>query len=76
MWNMKAPSEQQHGQVGDQEGQPDTRRASKKSRRGMGVATNHFSSLPIRKLTSRKPTPQSPPPIVLRPIRPGIRKSI
>ena len=51
-------------------------RASKKSRRGMGVATNRLSSLAIRKLTSKKPMPQSPPPMALSPIKPGIRKSM
>ena len=51
-------------------------RASRKSRRGIGVATNRLSSLAIRKLTSRKPMPQSPPPMAFSPIKPGIRKSM
>ena len=43
---------------------------------GMGVAMNRFKSFAMRKLTKRKPTPHRPPPIVLRPIKPGIKKSI
>ncbi len=50
--------------------------ASRKSRRGIGVAANRLSSLPIRKFTSRNPTPHRPPPIVFWPIRPGMRKSM
>ena len=50
--------------------------ASRKLRRGIGVAMNRFNSLAIRKFTIRNPTPQSPPPIVFWPMRPGIRKSM
>ena len=51
-------------------------RASKKSRRGIGVAMNRLSNLAMRKLTSKKPMPQRPPPMAFSPINPGIRKSI
>ena len=54
----------------------EARIAPRKSRLGIGVATKHLSSLPIRKLTRKKPMPQSPPPMALTPIRPGIRKSM
>ncbi len=72
----QASQKQEDDQVGDHEGQARPRTASRKSRRGIGVATNRLSSLAIRKLTSKKPTPQSPPPIALSPIKPGIRKSM
>ena len=72
----QGPEQEQHGQVGQDEGQPRAESASRKSRRGMGVATIRFNSLPIRKFTTKKPIPQSPPPIALSPMRPGIRKSM
>ena len=54
----------------------EARIAPRKSRLGMGVAMKHLSSLPIRKLTRKKPIPQSPPPMALTPIRPGISRSM
>ena len=50
--------------------------APRKSRLGMGVATKHFSSLPMRRLTRKNPIPQRPPPMALTPISPGIKKSM
>ena len=76
MWNISVPSSRSTVRSGIRKVSRAPRRASRKSRRGMGVATNRLSSLAIRKFTSRKPMPQSPPPIVFSPIRPGIRKSM
>ena len=74
--NMSVPSRRSTVRSGRTKVSRAPSRASRKSRRGIGVATNRLSSLAIRKLTTRKPMPQSPPPIALSPIRPGIRKSM
>ena len=75
IWNTRVPSSRSTVRSGIRKVSRAPRRASRKSRRGMGVATNRLSSLPIRIFTSRKPMPHSPPPMVLTAIRPGIRKS-
>ena len=76
MWNINVPSKSRTVRSGSTKVNRAPRSAIRKSRRGMGVATNLLSSLAIRKLTTRKPMPHSPPPMALSPIRPGIRKSI
>ena len=76
IWNMSVPKRRRTARSGSTKVSRAPNSASKKSRRGMGVATNRLRSLAIRKLTSRKPMPQSPPPIAFKPIKPGIRKSM
>ena len=68
--------QEKHGQVGDHERQPCAQKRQQKIAPGIGVATNRLRSLAIRKFTTRKPIPQSPPPMALSPIKPGIRKSM
>ena len=76
MWKTNTPSESRTATSGTRKVKRARRIAKRKSFRGIGVAMNRLRSLPIRKLTSRNPTPQSPPPIVFWPISPGIRKSM
>jgi hypothetical protein len=64
MPNLKTPRASSTATSGIRNVNRASRMASRKSRLGMGVAVNRLSSLPIRKLTIRKPTPQRPPPMV------------
>ena len=76
MWKTSVPSKRSTAKSGITNVNRAPKSASRKSRLGIGVATNRFKSLAMRKFTTRKPIPQSPPPIALSPIKPGIRKSM
>ena len=62
MWNMRVPRRSRTARSGITKVSRAPRSASKKSRRGMGVATNRLSSLAIRKLTSKEADAPEPAP--------------
>ena len=70
MPKAKTPSSKSTATSGIRNVSREARMAPRKSRRGMGVATKHLSSLPIRMLTRKKPDAPEPAPHGVEPDQP------